>query len=680
MADRKQQLQQTSKIDALYSWLSYDLQRMKGELINELKYSSVQIGSLYQEMKADKASSAQAITQEIRFSYKQNQNIYDGLASMLTQEVGDRMDSMDEKLSSIEQIRALNEELNALVGENVLPQVDTVSAKLALLEKIEEMLVAINEAIAALPSKETIDEAISAIPVNEVDYNKIINGSAEKVIEAMPYPEKVDYNRISDFAQQAVGSAVEKVLSALNADSLSDVVAAKVAEIAPQIDYAKVAEVVTEKVASTVPQIDYDKLADALSERVKASVPQIDYDKLADVVVAKLAGTEQSYEVVLDDEGIEKVAAKVSEKLSVRLDSIETAESIDYDRVCQAAQAGIVMPDSVDYDRIAEIVDEKLAENDKEPTYDLVIDKSGIEAIATGVAEKLGNVSVVQKEILVTDAAPETVVEAKEEEPIAEEVVEAAPVEEPIVEEPIAEEPVEELPQEEVIAEEPIAEEEIESASDVIEEEIAVAEPVVVYDPAAEMETKKEIAFSVVSEYQEIDNQLVDAETGLVIRLKRSFTAKMRQSDEKVKGYYSDIKNELTSYKRINSNVSWHGDRFNLGRDTIAKINICGKTLCFYLALDPNDPEFKSTVYHQKDVGDQKAYELTPFLVKVKSDAAAKKALRLVGFLAEKVNAEKDESFKPVDYVEEFKYQSTKQLFEDGFIKVTKEKKVDLDF
>lgn len=666
MADRKQQLQQTSKIDALYSWLSYDLQRMKGELINELKYSSVQIGSLYQEMKADKASSAQAITQEIRFSYKQNQNIYDGLASMLTQEVGDRMDSMDEKLSSIEQIRALNEELNALVGENVLPQVDTVSAKLALLEKIEEMLVAINEAIAALPSKETIDEAISAIPVNEVDYNKIINGSAEKVIEAMPYPEKVDYNRISDFAQQAVGSAVEKVLAALNADSLSDVVAAKVAEVAPQIDYAKVAEVVTEKVASTVPQIDYDKLADALSERVKAFVPQIDYDKLADVVVAKLAGTEQSCEVVLDDEGIEKVAAKISEKLSVRLDSIETAESIDYDRVCQAAQAGIVMPDSVDYDRIAEIVDEKLAENDKEPTYDLVIDKSGIEAIATGVAEKLGNVSVVQKEILVTDAVPEMVVETKEEEPI--------------VDEPIAEEPVEELSQEEEIAEEPIAEEEIESASDVIEEEIAVAEPVVVYDPVAEMETKKEIAFSVVSEYQEIDNQLVDAETGLVIRLKRSFTAKMRQSDEKVKGYYSDIKNELTSYKRINSNVSWHGDRFNLGRDTIAKINICGKTLCFYLALDPNDPEFKSTVYHQKDVGDQKAYELTPFLVKVKSDAAAKKALRLVGFLAEKVNAEKDESFKPVDYVEEFKYQSTKQLFEDGFIKVTKEKKVDLDF
>ena len=620
MADRKQQqLQQTSKIDALYSWLSYDLQRMKGELMNELKYSSVQIGSLYQEMKADKSSSAQAITQEIRFSYKQNQTIYDGLASMITHEVGDRMNSMDDKLSSIEQVRALNEELVSLVSGDVLSQVGVIEAKIALLEKIEQMLASINE-------------KITSIPAAEVDYNKIINGSAEKVIEALPYPEKVDYNRISDLAQQAAASAVEKALSALNVEALADVVAAKVA----------------------------------------ASAPQIDYDKLADVVVAKLAGVEQNYEIVLDDDGIDKVAEKVSAKLSA-------VESIDYDRVCQAAQAGMVMPDPVDYDRIAEIVDEKLAESDKEPTYDLVIDRSGIEAIANGVVEKLGNVCVVEQEIVAADAAPveevaeaEAVVEEPVVEAVEEPVQEEAPVEE-VVEE-VAEAPVEE------VAEEP-APEEIESAADIIEEEVvAIEEPVVVYDPVVEKEAKREIAYSVVAEYQEVDNQLVDAETGLVIRLKRSFTAKMRQSDEKVKGYYSDLKNELTSYKRINSNVSWHGDRFNFGRDTIAKINICGKTLCFYLALDPNDPEFKSTVYHQKDVGDQKAYELTPFLVKVKSDAASKKALRLVGFLAEKVGAEKDEAFQPVDYVDEFKYQSTKQLFEDGFIKVTKEKKVDLDF
>ena len=109
----------------------------------------------------------------------------------------------------------------------------------------------------------------------------------------------------------------------------------------------------------------------------------------------------------------------------------------------------------------------------------------------------------------------------------------------------------------------------------------------------------------------------------------------------------------------------------------IGKMNINGKTLCFYLALDPNDPELKYTVYHQKDVGMQKAYESTPFMVKVKSDAAAKKALRLVGLLAEKLGAQKKEEPEVVDYVGEFAYKTTKQLFDQGFIKASKEKKVD---
>ena len=547
MADRRQQNQTqptpVSKIDALYSWLSYDLQRMRKELINELKIASVQTSSLYQELKADKNTSAQAITQEIRYSYKQNQTIYDGLASMLTKDVGAKISSLEEKY-------ALLEELYALVS-----------------------------AQGAAPS------------VADVDYNKIINGSAEKIIESLPYPEKVDYNRISEIAENAVAMALDKAVDALA-----------------------------------------DKLLD------KIAVPAIDYDRLSDLVASKLAATtEKAYEVVLDEDGVDRIADKVTARLN-------TAEAIDYERVYQAAQAAQIMPEPIDYDRIAEIVEDK-----QNATYDLVIDNEGIEAIANSVSEKLGaaNICVAAEEIVVADATEE-------------------PVEEPVVEE---------VPVEEVV--EDVVEEVIEEVAEVVEEAAPVEE---VREEENLTEVRKEIAVSVGSEYQEVDNQLIDAETGLVIRLKKSFTAKLKQSEEKVKTYYSDIKNELISYKKINSNVSWHGDRFNFGRDTVAKVNICGKTLCFYLALDPNDPEYKSTVYHQKDVGDQKAYESTPFLVKIKSDAAAKKALRLVGYLAEKVGAEKQENFEAVDYVEEFKYQSTKQLFEDGYIKVTKEKKVDLDF
>lgn len=123
------------------------------------------------------------------------------------------------------------------------------------------------------------------------------------------------------------------------------------------------------------------------------------------------------------------------------------------------------------------------------------------------------------------------------------------------------------------------AEETVEAAA----EEAAVgeepAENAEEAENGAESAVATEIAFAEaeVASYEEIDNNLVDADTGLVIRLKRSFTAKMKQSEPEVKEYYSRLKNELTSYKKLNSNLSWHGDRFNFGRDTVAKINICGK-------------------------------------------------------------------------------------------------------
>lgn len=172
-------------------------------------------------------------------------------------------------------------------------------------------------------------------------------------------------------------------------------------------------------------------------------------------------------------------------------------------------------------------------------------------------------------------------------------------------------------------------------------------------------------------------------ETGegeMVTRYKKSFVAKMKQSDAKLKVYYSDIKNAFDSYKRINSTVSLQGDRFNLGRDTIAKMTVVGKTLKLYLALDVNDPELKETVYHQKYVGDQKAYEATPFLVKVKSEVGAKKAVRLVKYLAAKLEAVEDPTFEPVDYVAEFAYETDEQLIKKGLIKVTQGKKISLNF
>ena len=117
MADRKQM--ESSKIDALYSFLSRDLQRMKAELMNEMRMSSVQMSSVYKEMQSDKDKSAQAISQEIRYSYKQNQTIYDGLTTLLTEDVAERLNAMDEKTASIEEMQSAIKESVASASEKI---------------------------------------------------------------------------------------------------------------------------------------------------------------------------------------------------------------------------------------------------------------------------------------------------------------------------------------------------------------------------------------------------------------------------------------------------------------------------------------------------------------------------------------------------------------------------------
>ena len=589
------------KGEELYQWISGDLQGVKNALIAELKVSAAQVASMYENVKTANAAASGAIAQEIRYGYKQNQNIYEGVASLVKSEVAERLNAMDEKMTSLQQLeeilteiadlkysymqlQAICEGLSSVVSNDVVPQLNSLAEMGAKLETIDAALEALNAQLADVASlseedvKKIVDEslavhsqqildAVAAIPAAEnVDYVRITEEVSERVIESLPYVEAVDYNRIN-------ASIATAVASAISVDAIAEAVAAKI----------------------TIP------------EPAAVEAPTVDYDKLADLVVEKLAAKGISADVILDEAGIDKIAETVAEK------------------VAPAEQA-----EAVDYNRVAEIVEEKVNKGCDNFERVVTIDDEGIQKIVDGVAEELRSMTLVCEYEEIDNA-----------EPVEEEVVVEEAVEE------VAEEVVEEAPVEETPAEE--ATEEI---------AVATAEPV----------------------YEELDGELIDAETGLVVRLKRSFTAKMKQSDEKVKANYSDIKNELVSYKRINSNVSWHGDRFNFGRDTVAKIGINGKTLCFYLALDPNDPELKQTVYHQKDVGAQKAYESTPFMVKVKSDAALKKALRLVAILAEKLGTEKDEKYEPVDYVAEFAYESTKSLFESGYIKATKEKKVDFNF
>lgn len=648
MADRKQM--ESSKIDALYSWISYDLQKIKSELLNELKYSSVQVGSLYQEIKGDKDKSSQAISQEIRYSYKQNQTIYDGLAKMLTEEVGERLGAIEnmqeniqdavaqvvaklaevneevgntvqDKLSTVMpqleeavneikysyvQQQAVYDGLTALIQADVVSKLDDMQAKLAALEQIDGALVHIHERLSA---------------IEESDYKSVIESVAEKTEEcvethsrqvldavaAIPVAENVDYNRVVD----EVGDKVLEILGEIVLPAPVATEEKKSEPVEAKIDYDRIVYGAAEKVVESLPypdKIDYRRIESSFVKAAEQVQAKADDDALATAVSQAVAQTLAALD-------LDALAAKVAEKIVI---PVVEAPQIDYERLSDmvaekvAGKLGAV--DTTDYQRIETIVEEKLAaRGEEETTYELVVDEAGVQAIAKSVSEEM-------RSICESCKAEETPVE----EPQAEEIVEV----------------VEETP---------------------VEEELAVA--------VAPVETVVEPVV-----------QKVDAQAGLVDRLNRSFTAKLKQSEDKVKNYYSTLRNELTSYKKVRSNISWNGDRFNLGRETIAKVIIRGKTLRFLLALDPEDPELKESVYHQQNVAEQKAHQDTPFMVKVSSDMGVKKAVRLVGILAAKKGAEKLAEFTPVDYAQEFGYEDDETLEAAGFIKRTKEKKVDFNF
>lgn len=70
------------------------------------------------------------------------------------------------------------------------------------------------------------------------------------------------------------------------------------------------------------------------------------------------------------------------------------------------------------------------------------------------------------------------------------------------------------------------------------------------------------------------------------MRYKYTFTARLIMLEGEKKEWYSALKNELLSYEKIKCATSMKSERFYLGRKTVAKFTVRGKTLCLLLALN----------------------------------------------------------------------------------------------
>lgn len=181
-----------------------------------------------------------------------------------------------------------------------------------------------------------------------------------------------------------------------------------------------------------------------------------------------------------------------------------------------------------------------------------------------------------------------------------------------------------------------------------------------------EEETEESVAELTFNESKTVAAPKYLDDNGNDVKLSRSITSNIIQSDETVKSYYSELKNHILSYRDVKSRISWKFDTYTKGGDTLFKIKLRGKTICLYCNLNPE--EFDKSQYNHEAI-DSLIFKDVPMLVKIKSDLSLRKAKDLVDIEMTKYNVKKLSNPQTVDYVLEYPYQDDETLIKRGLIK-----------
>ncbi len=233
-------------------------------------------------------------------------------------------------------------------------------------------------------------------------------------------------------------------------------------------------------------------------------------------------------------------------------------------------------------------------------------------------------------------------------------------------------EPVpEEEPVQEVVAEEkepepePVQEEEPEQEPEPVPEEEPKEEPAPVAEEGSETDRLENITEEEGTDGTVLRGYDARRRRFVVVRFDKSFTARLIQADDTTKSYYSQIKNEILSYG-AKSRMSWKRETFRMGRKTVARMRMRGKTLCLYLALDA--AAYDGTKYKVEDVSDVSSNEGAPCLYRIKNDRRAKYSSDLIADAMKGIGAEKKDRAAE-DYAAELPYETLQALLARGLVK-----------
>ena len=597
---------------------------------------------------------------------------YDAISAAVSERLAGVVSNTE--VDSEEIARLINEKLNtAQINEEVLA--DKAAAVLS-------------NYLPEIDTDEIAEKVAAAIPAAEVDGEAIAASVAQKILEGdNDYDIVIDEEGLGKITQAVSDKIAEElaadrdiVVDETGADAISDAVANKVLAgldmtndvVVDEESVEKISYIISENIRNelaadrdiVVDEEGTEAIGDAVAGKVATGYEEYfkklesDIAELREFVSAPAEPAEEDIDIVLDEEGVgeitDEVARKVSGEYDERLENIQK----QIEEIKAMLAAGVVAAAASEElaPAAAEAYEEEVEEEPAEETEETA--EETVEEPAEEAEESAEE--IVEEPAEEVEEAPEEVAEKQPAEEAAEETAEEVTEEAAeVVEEPAAEEQTEEPAEEE---------EELVTVSDIVEEA----------SEGEQAEEGDEVIGEIVEEIDETPSEgeiMPDGIPGIsssgvdfanMMKYNRSFIARIIQSTDEQKRYYGQVKNALLAYKKVNSNIAWGAERFNKGRETIARFKIRGKTLCLYLALDPN--EFATSVYHHTDVSDNKSMHGTPMMVKIKSPRGVKKAIRLIDIMLEKRNGVKREIAER-DYAAMYPYETIEELIEEGLVK-----------
>ena len=165
------------------------------------------------------------------------------------------------------------------------------------------------------------------------------------------------------------------------------------------------------------------------------------------------------------------------------------------------------------------------------------------------------------------------------------------------------------------------------------------------YEESEKAKPKAEILPAVSEADKKIEKNALSIPRGK----KTAFSEKLLNLDANGKAYFNTLHNELISYIKVHSRVSFRCVSYRFGKKLLAKMTIRGKTLKLHLNLNTDD--FNENLYFQKNLSEMKFYEDVPFTVKVKSPRGEKNAIKLIAALSLRHELMKNEKFAPEDII-----------------------------